>query len=445
MGTIYQDAGATAFDNLDGIITDKITVAGNVNQYVPGQYTLTYNARDAAGNAATPVTRTVNVQDNTKPVLHGVPGDVTVKPDNIPAVATVTATDNVSFIVPVIYNQTRVDGTSPANYTLIRTWTATDEAGNTALGTQNIFVEGIVAPNPKTAIWDGDALVGNAGDGTSWSDDNNWSWPAGDINDLAPNAEAPGDDVVFKSSPSVGTINLESSRTVNSLSFEAGYTLAGHTLTVTTGNIAVNPQVVASIGSDIVSPAGINKTAAGALIIAATAPALDLTSGTLVLGRNGSVNTLTIGSGTLAILNGRVTGDIVNRGSLIAVGISIDSLTAAAQSADEPSSAVASSVTQAEGLSAWAPSFVVIGQAADTLDEPVSSNGVARSDDSQLVDRSQSSASAQADAALNQSTTGNPYQAFLQSGNAPDDKTARKELEIVDQVFTYRWVDRFAD
>ena len=214
------------------------------------------------------------------------------------------------------------------------------------------------------------------------------------------------------------------------------------TLKLSTSNVPYLSLVCCQV---VVSPAGINKTAAGALIIAATAPALDLTAGTLALVRNGRVNTLTIGSGTLAILNGRVTGDIVNRGSLIAVGISIDSLTAAAQSADEPSSAVASSVTQAEGLSAWAPAFVVIGQAADTLDEPVSSNGVARSDDSQLVDRSQSSASAQADAALNQSTTGNPYQAFLQSGNAPDDKTARKELEIVDQVFTYRWVDRFAD
>jgi len=91
----------------------------------------------------------------------------------------------------------------------------------------------------------------------------------------------------------------------------------------------------------VVSPAGINKTAAGALIIAATAPALDLTAGTLALVRNGRVNTLTIGSGTLAILNGRLTGDIVNRGSLIAVGDSIDSLTAAAQSAEQPSSSVA--------------------------------------------------------------------------------------------------------
>ena len=68
-GTTFNDPGATAFDNLDGIITQNITITGTVNQYVPGQYTLTYNASDANGNAATPVTRTVNVQDTTKPVI----------------------------------------------------------------------------------------------------------------------------------------------------------------------------------------------------------------------------------------------------------------------------------------------------------------------------------------------------------------------------------------
>jgi len=86
-----------------------------------------------------------------------------------------------------------------------------------------------------------------------------------------------------------------------------------------------------------------------------------------------------------------------------------------------------------------------MGQVTDTLDEPVSSTGVTWSDDSQVVASSQSSASAQADAALKQSTTGNQYQACLRSGNDPGDKTPRNELEILDQVFTHGWVDRFAD
>ena len=49
-----------------------------------------------------------------------------------------------------------------------------------------------------------------------------------------------GNNIVFRSSPTVGTIDLESSRTVNSLSFEAGYTLENHSLTVTTGNVDIS-------------------------------------------------------------------------------------------------------------------------------------------------------------------------------------------------------------
>jgi hypothetical protein len=55
----YTDAGATAQDNIDGAITPVATA--NVNTAVVGSYTVTYNATDRAGNAATPVVRTVTV------------------------------------------------------------------------------------------------------------------------------------------------------------------------------------------------------------------------------------------------------------------------------------------------------------------------------------------------------------------------------------------------
>jgi len=57
--SIYTDAGATAEDNIDGAVTPVAT--GNVNTAVVGSYTVTYNAMDRAGNAATPVVRTVTV------------------------------------------------------------------------------------------------------------------------------------------------------------------------------------------------------------------------------------------------------------------------------------------------------------------------------------------------------------------------------------------------
>ena len=58
-GSAYSDAGATATDNVDGAVA--VTTSGTVDTNVIGQYILTYSATDAAGNQATPVTRTVNV------------------------------------------------------------------------------------------------------------------------------------------------------------------------------------------------------------------------------------------------------------------------------------------------------------------------------------------------------------------------------------------------
>jgi hypothetical protein len=57
----YADAGATASDAEDGDITSRIVVANPVNTTLLGTYTITYTVSDAAGNAAAPVTRTVNV------------------------------------------------------------------------------------------------------------------------------------------------------------------------------------------------------------------------------------------------------------------------------------------------------------------------------------------------------------------------------------------------
>ncbi len=71
----FTDPGATAADSVDGDLSDAIEVSGAVNTATRGTYTLTYNVSDAAGNAATAVTRTVTV---TKPsgTRIGVIGDL---------------------------------------------------------------------------------------------------------------------------------------------------------------------------------------------------------------------------------------------------------------------------------------------------------------------------------------------------------------------------------
>ncbi|MBM2819525.1 MAG: hypothetical protein HW410_1207, partial [Nitrosarchaeum sp.] len=73
MNSSYLDAGATANDNQDGNITPSIITINPVNTSVLGSYTVTYNVSDAAGNSATQVTRTVNVVDNTIPIVSSTP------------------------------------------------------------------------------------------------------------------------------------------------------------------------------------------------------------------------------------------------------------------------------------------------------------------------------------------------------------------------------------
>lgn len=60
-GTIFNDLGATAQDDIDGDISSKIVVNGSVNNNSPGEYVLTYNVSDNANNAATEIERTIIV------------------------------------------------------------------------------------------------------------------------------------------------------------------------------------------------------------------------------------------------------------------------------------------------------------------------------------------------------------------------------------------------
>ncbi|MBI4559336.1 MAG: DUF5011 domain-containing protein [Candidatus Hydrogenedentes bacterium] len=63
-GATYTDAGAKAVDTLDGDLTTQLAIANAVNTQTPGSYTVAFNVKDKAGNAATEVKRTVIVQSS---------------------------------------------------------------------------------------------------------------------------------------------------------------------------------------------------------------------------------------------------------------------------------------------------------------------------------------------------------------------------------------------
>ena len=62
-GEQFEDLGATAFDDIDGDITDRIEVSGTINSTVVGTQTITYSVADRASNRSS-VTRTVIVGVN---------------------------------------------------------------------------------------------------------------------------------------------------------------------------------------------------------------------------------------------------------------------------------------------------------------------------------------------------------------------------------------------
>ena len=58
--------GARWNDSVDGNGGDA---NGTVNSQVPGTYLITYTYTDSSGNSAVPVTRTIQVEDTTPPVI----------------------------------------------------------------------------------------------------------------------------------------------------------------------------------------------------------------------------------------------------------------------------------------------------------------------------------------------------------------------------------------
>ena len=86
-----------------------------------GSYILTreWTAEDACGNAVTE-TQTITVEDQTAPVLSGVPADVTVECDAVPtapAIGTViTATDNCDANPTITLNETTAPGSCAGSY-----------------------------------------------------------------------------------------------------------------------------------------------------------------------------------------------------------------------------------------------------------------------------------------------------------------------------------------
>ena len=150
-GTAYTELGATATDDRDGTVA--VITSGTVDVNTVNSYTITYTAKDSAGNEAT-VTRSVIVTevvlpaDTTKPVitLNGT-SSISLTKGTAYTELGATATDDRDGTVAVTISGT-VDVNTVNSYTI--TYTAKDSAGNEANLTRSVIVTEVVLPADTT-------------------------------------------------------------------------------------------------------------------------------------------------------------------------------------------------------------------------------------------------------------------------------------------------------
>ncbi len=152
-GVNYSDAGATAVDNLDGVVT--VSSAGTVDTTTTGSYEITYTAVDNAGNTTT-IKRTVNVvADTVAPVIR-LNGNAVINIikglSYVEAGATATDNKDGSVTVSILGS---VDTSVTDSYTI--TYSAIDQAGNSASVTRTVNV--VVDTGAPIITLNGDNVV----------------------------------------------------------------------------------------------------------------------------------------------------------------------------------------------------------------------------------------------------------------------------------------------
>jgi hypothetical protein len=168
--TGYADKGAIWTDTVDG--NGTILANGFVDVMVPGNYTLTYDISDVAGNVADQVSRTVTVVDTTKPVISLL-GNATVIHEGATGYSDVGATwtDTVDGNGSIVANGF-VDVMVPGSYIL--TYDIGDKAGNNA--DQIIRTVNLVDTTKPVITLNGDANISHvvasvySDEGAVWTD-----------------------------------------------------------------------------------------------------------------------------------------------------------------------------------------------------------------------------------------------------------------------------------
>ena len=130
---IPAPAFVTGSDNCDDYV--EVTFSQIISQGCPYTITRTWVGVDNCGNDVS-ATQVLTVIDSTYPVIHGVPASITLQCNTPVSPAVVTATDNCSQNLVVSLSANTVYNTCGS--ILTRTWSVTDNCGNTTTASQVI-------------------------------------------------------------------------------------------------------------------------------------------------------------------------------------------------------------------------------------------------------------------------------------------------------------------
>ena len=139
---VLEDATATDLCSEFSIslVSDTILSTSSGNYIV----TRTFTATDACGNSITD-TQNLIFQDTTPPTLS-IPEDYTIECSEARILDSATAVDLCSDVIMSL-DEVTIGGSCIGEFSILRTFTATDDAGNTTTATQTISIVDTTAPS----------------------------------------------------------------------------------------------------------------------------------------------------------------------------------------------------------------------------------------------------------------------------------------------------------
>ncbi|MCC0628500.1 MULTISPECIES: immunoglobulin-like domain-containing protein [unclassified Clostridioides] len=136
--------GVRSIDNIDGDVTELVTVEGEVNVNVIGQYTLKYSAPDKSGNVTT-ANRIITVVDTGAPIISGADNKTINLLEELDLRDGVTAIDDIDGdLTDSIVIEGVVDNTIPGDNNIV--YAVEDKSKNKSTVNRVITVVDNIAP-----------------------------------------------------------------------------------------------------------------------------------------------------------------------------------------------------------------------------------------------------------------------------------------------------------